>query len=357
MTKEILSRYLNNQCTEHELAEVLRWVNSETFDKEGIKLLSEDWINYLVEKDVIDDERFTSLFDKIQIKIDNDQQAEKVFNNKASTFTIVTRWFMRAAAVLIIPVLAILSYTILENKSLSTQYTDFSVDSLEIIAPVGSRTVVQLSDGSKVHLNYGSKLKYPQFFSGETREIFLEGEGFFEVAHHAEKPFIVRTKGLNIKALGTSFNVMAYPDNFLVRTTLVDGSVVLEQKGTTDDIKTIGSMVPGQHVEYNTQTGAIFSTIGDTYKYISWKEGKIIFEDTPLKEIAEKLNRMFNVEIQIDKEIEGYIYTFVLMDDHLSQILDLIAIATPIQYRTLTRKKMQDGTYSKQRIVITKIKS
>ena len=153
----------------------------------------------------------------------------KIVENQTLTIPVFTKWLTRAAAILLIPVLGFLFYTLSEKKSISTQYAAAAVDSLEIIAPIGSRTVVQLSDGSTVHLNYGSKIKYPQFFSGETREIELEGEGFFEVAHNPEKPFIVKIRTLNVKALGTAFNVLAYSDDDVIETTLLNGKVVLEK--------------------------------------------------------------------------------------------------------------------------------
>ena len=138
------------------------------------------------------------------------------------------------------------------------QYANLSVDSIEVIAPIGSRTVVQLSDGSEVHLNYGSKIKYPQVFSGDTREVILSGEGYFQVAHNPDKPFIVNTGKLNVKALGTVFNVLAYPGEDNIETTLIEGKVVLEQTENGFKTKTIGAMEPGQHVNYNLKTGNSF---------------------------------------------------------------------------------------------------
>lgn len=261
---------------------------------------------------------------------------------------------MRAAAILLLPVLAVLFYTLTENISIKSQYTSAAADSLEIIAPVGSRSVVQLSDGSQVHLNYGSKIKYPLFFSGETRDVVLEGEGFFEVAHNPEKPFIVKVGDIHVKALGTEFNVLAYPEDNVIQTTLVNGKVVLEQSVADGESKLIGSMVPGQHVKYNWETETISSSKGSVERYIAWKDGKLIFEDTPISEVADKLSRMFNVDIEVDKEIEDYIYTVTFNNEPLFQILDLMTIATPVKYTSLPRKKLSDGTYSKQKIIITK---
>ena len=144
-----------------------------------------------------EDEKFTAIFDKIKEKIDSNTHNNRKANNKL-TVSYATLWITRAAAVLLIPVLTFLFYTLSERKINSDKFTRLAVDSLEVIAPMGSRTVVQLSDGSVVHLNYGSKIKYSQFFSGDTRKVVLTGEGFFKVAHNPEKPFIVKAGNLNI---------------------------------------------------------------------------------------------------------------------------------------------------------------
>lgn len=356
MKKELLIKYLYNKCTETELSEVFKWIDVDTLNKEGKSWIFEDWNTYQESGNLEEDEKFTAIFDKIQERIDNNTPENSREANKTFTLPSVTHWITRAAAVLLIPVLTFLFYTLSEKKNISDQYANLAIDSLEVIAPMGSRTVVQLSDGSVVHLNYGSKIKYPQFFLGNTRKVVLTGEGFFKVAHNPEKPFIVKAGNLNIKAVGTTFNVLAYPDNDVIETTLVNGKVILEQINLKEKSKTIGTMIPGQHVEYNVESGDIVSTQGKVEKYISWTEGKLVFEDTPIHQVAERLSRMFNVDFEIKEELNDYNYTVTLEDESLTQILDLMTIATPVVYITLPRRKLPDGAFSKQRIILEKRK-
>ncbi|MCE4565829.1 DUF4974 domain-containing protein [Maribellus sp. CM-23] len=345
MTLELLNKYLQNKLSGEELQEVLHWIRQEALTEDERKLALADWENYRAEDTSESDTKFVGLFDRIQDEIERREKKTRL---------LPAGWLLRAAAILLLPVLAVLFYTLTENISIKSQYTSAAADSLEIIAPIGSRSVVQLSDGSQVHLNYGSKIRYPLFFSGETRDVVLEGEGFFEVAHNPEKPFIVKVGDINVKALGTEFNVLAYPEDNVIQTTLVNGKVVLEQSVADGESKLIGSMVPGQHVKYNWETEVISSSKGSVERYIAWKDGKLIFEDTPISEMAEKLSRMFNVDIEVDKEVEDFIYTVTFIDEPLSQILDLMTIATPVRYTSLPRKKLPNGTYSKQKIIITK---
>jgi transmembrane sensor len=356
MKKELLIKYINNKCTEAELSEVLNWINADTLNEEGKLWIFEDWNSYQETSNLEEDEKFTAIFDKIQEKIDSDNLTNDIKAVKTLTLSVIANWLMKAAAILLIPVLTFLFYTLSEKKIESDKYAKLAVDSLEVITPMGSRTVVQLSDGSVVHLNYGSKIKYPQFFSGNTRDVTLTGEGFFKVAHNPEKPFIVKAGNLNIKAVGTTFNVLAYPDDNVIETTLVNGKVIIDQIEKNGKSNTIGTMVPGQHVDFNTQTRATSSTKGNVEKYISWTNGKLIFEDTPIMQVTERLSRMFNVDFEVKDEIKDYIYTVTLSDESLSQILDLITIATPVVYKTLPRKKLPDGTFSKQKIIIEKRK-
>jgi len=356
MKKELLIKYLNNKCTETELSEVLRWVNTDALNEEGKSWILEDWNSMQETGNFEDDEKFAAIFEKIQEKIDSSRQNNNLKTSKTITLSFVSNWITRAAAILLIPVLTFLLYTLSENKNISDQYAKLVVDSLEVIAPIGSRTVIQLSDGSVVYLNYGSRIKYPQFFSGDTRKVVLTGEGFFKVAHNPEKPFIVKAGNLNIMAVGTTFNVLAYSDDDVIETTLVNGKVILEQINLNEKTKTIGTMTPGQHVKYNSQSGDISRSEGKVEQYISWTEGKLIFEDTPILQVTERLSRMFNVDFQVKDEIKDYTYTVTLENESLSQILDLITIATPVVYKMLPRKKLPDGTFSRQKITMDKRK-
>ncbi len=354
MKKELLIKYINNKCTETELSEVFKWANTDALNEEGKLWIFEDWNTYQETRNLQEDEKFTAIFDKIQEKIDRSNLTNQTKTVKSLTLSVVANWITKAAAILLIPVLSFLFYTLSEKKIESDKYAKLAVDSIEVVAPLGSRTVVQLSDGSVVHLNYGSKIKYPQFFSGNTRDVTLTGEGFFKIAHNPEKTFIVKAGNLNIKAVGTTFNVLAYPDDNVIETTLVNGKVILDQIKTDGKSKTIGTMNPGQHIDYCIQTNTISSTKGNVEKYISWTKGKLIFEDTPIMQVTKRLSRMFNVDFEVKEEIKDYIYTVVLEDESLSQILDLITIATPVAYKTLPRKKLPDGTFSKQKIIMEK---
>lgn len=349
MTKDLYKKFLNNRCTPEELKEVTQWLKSGAAEEESKQWGFEFWEAEKYKNADGDDEKLSELFYKIQQKIDSKTaKKDKAIRKKSKLIA----WITRAAAILFIPLLAMFLYFISEKNIAPNQYTQLSVDYIEVVSQIGSRTILQLSDGTEVHLNYGSKLKYPQTFTGNTREVILEGEGYFDVAHNPEKPFVVNTGEVLVKALGTEFDVLAYSGDNDIQTTLVEGKVVLEKISQEGQNEKIGSMVPGQHVKYNPRNGNISSSKGNIEKYIAWKDDKMIFEDTPITEVARQLKRKYNVEIKVQDDIKNYDYTVTFFDEPLMQILDLMTIATPISYEVLPRKKLPDGSFSKQVVII-----
>jgi ferric-dicitrate binding protein FerR (iron transport regulator) len=349
MTKELYTKFLNNRCTTEELKKIVHWINSGSLDKESKRWGLENWQSFCEDNVASDDEKFRELFDKIQNRIDKETTKERKLHSRKSGWVT---WMTRAAAILFIPLLSFFLYTVSQKDIAPYEYAQLSDNSMEVISPVGSRTVLQLSDGTEVHLNFGSKLKYPQTFTGDTREVTLEGEGYFDVAHNPDKPFIVKTEKLNIKALGTEFNVLSYANNDVIETTLIEGKVVMIKNLSEGKNKTLGDLVPGQHVSYNAQTGKMRSTKGSFEKYIAWREGKIVFDESPITEVAQQLKRKYNVDIEVKDDIKDYTYSVTFMDEPLMQILELMTIATPVSYKVLPRKKLPDGTFSKQKIII-----
>ncbi|RIH64297.1 DUF4974 domain-containing protein [Mariniphaga sediminis] len=352
MTKELLIKFLNDHCTDEELKQVVQWIKEDSLSSGSKEWGYGEWesIEYQENENLPDDETFQSLLDRVHHKINIAN-----YNKPYKPAVLFTTWLTRAAAILLVPVLAFLIYTLSQVPANNSQYSDLTIDSLEIVAPTGSKTFIQFSDGSEVFLNHGSKLKYPQKFTGNTREVILTGEGYFKISHNPEKPFIVKTKNLDIKALGTTFNVHAYPDENIVATTLIEGKVMLERKTYSQRKQTIGAMVPGQHVSYKPGTGEVFSSKGDIEKYISWKDGKLIFKRDSLVQIADRLSRWYSVDIEItDEAAKEFTYTATFVDEPLFHILALLKDAAPIDYRQIPRKQLPDGTFSKQKIIIEK---
>lgn len=161
----------------------------------------------------------------------------------------------------------------------------------KIEIPRGGEYKLSLSDGSVVHLNAMSSLRYPVYFNGDIREVELEGEAYFDVSK-GKAPFIVKTAGMNIQVLGTTFNVSAYPDNASIQATLITGAVQIQTKnGENRDLK------PSQQAEFNMYSHQLAVRQVDASLYTSWIKGKIYFKDERLEDIMTTLARWYNVNI------------------------------------------------------------
>ena len=171
-----------------------------------------------------------------------------------------------------------------------------------VIVPYGKRVQLTLSDGTKVWLNSGSKLIYPVLFSENKRELYIEGEAVFDVVHSNDKPFIVRTKDFDIQDLGTVFNVSAYNDDKY-------SSAILDQ-GKIEILYHSSSLLSREKIEINPGTMAVYDRNHKTFeerkvnaqKYLSWREGYLIFNSEKLENILTKLGRYYNIEMVITND-------------------------------------------------------
>jgi ferric-dicitrate binding protein FerR (iron transport regulator) len=164
--------------------------------------------------------------------------------------------------------------------------------------PYGKRFDLLLSDGTQVTLNSGTSLKYPvQFLKAGSRQVFLDGEAFFSVAKDSVNPFIVNTNELNVRVLGTKFNLSSYPEDQFVNTTLLEGSVAVYNSQDTFDSSKASLLEPGYRAEWNKHDKKILVEEADIAMHTDWLNGKIILRHLPFKNIVKKLERHYNVEI------------------------------------------------------------
>ncbi len=206
-----------------------------------------------------------------------------------------------------------------------------------LVVPFGKRSKIELSDGSKIWLNSGSKLVYPISFNGEKREVYLEGEAIFEVTHDKNHPFIVMAENHEIEVLGTVFNVSNYSDEDSIRTTLKSGSVQINYKGKESSFFKSGEtmrILPGISATYNKHSQQISSKKVAIENYFSWREGVFIFESNDLRFIMKKLSRYYNVPIVItNNDLANQTFTGYLdLKESVENVIQLIGETTDFEY-------------------------
>ena len=167
-----------------------------------------------------------------------------------------------------------------------------------LAVPYGKRFELQLSDGTNVYLNAGTSLKYPvKFIKGESRQVYLIGEAYFKVTKDAHHPFIVNTNEVDIKVLGTQFNVSSYTEDHQINTVLIEGSVDIYKKGEVYNSKTATNLKPGFKATWRKTDNQITVEEADMEMHTAWMDGKIIFRNVTFEKMLKKLERHYNVII------------------------------------------------------------
>lgn len=182
----------------------------------------------------------------------------------------------------------------------------------------------------------------------------LQGEAYFIVRHEDKRPFRVETGNLVVTALGTEFNVMAYPGQLVEETALVEGSVIVERTFPGQKPKVLRTMEPGQHLSINLHLNQHKAVEDDLRKYVAWKDGMLVFRHDRLEDITTRLGRWYNVDFEFtESSIKDYPFTATFVDETLPQIMELLKMAIPISYKITPRVKQADGTFSKPRVIIS----
>lgn len=342
---KLLDKYFKNICTSEEVDTLFSWLLENSNKEEKEHILRNQWEKAVSSANPGDQSEMQQRLDSIHHKI-NLAETENRPTKKNDGKIIHFNWkqiLYRAAVIILLPALTLFVYINYFQDSQPFLAQNQKPVMNEIISPVGSRISLELSDGTKVWLNHGSKLLYPQKFTEKKRTVTLIGEGYFDVAHNPQKPFIVETNEINVTALGTKFNVKAYPNDKTVSATLKSGKIEVQSpKGKI-------ALKPNQHLElgYNSNKFEVINV--DPEKYISWKDGRLVFKDDDFQSIADRLSRWYNVDIKIiDPEVKKLTYTATFIDEPLYQILEMLAAVTPIKYQISERNKLPDGTYSRR---------
>jgi ferric-dicitrate binding protein FerR (iron transport regulator) len=213
----------------------------------------------------------------------------------------------------------------------------------EYITDRGHRSIITLADGTKVWLNADSRLKtVGDFSNGATREVFLEGEAYFKVKRDEAKPFIVKTGDINVKVLGTTFNVSAYPEQTHIETTLVEGKVSIEANASNAAPLIL---FPKQKAIYQRQSRNLeLIQEADLEAATEWRRGHLTFDNVELSEMIAALERWFNVDIHVPENQKlSCRFSARLETKTLDEVLELFATSEGITYEVKGKDVYLDG--------------
>lgn len=209
----------------------------------------------------------------------------------------------------------------------------------ELKIPFGQKFKVVLSDGTKIHLNSGSSLKFPvTFIKGHYRKVYLSGEAYFEVTKDRVHPFIVQSNEMNVKVLGTKFNISAYREDQMINTVLVEGSVQVFQKNIPDQ-KSI--LLPGEKASWIKSNNQLAINKVDVNEYTAWRNGQLIFKAIAFKSVLQKLERAYNVSIiNNNRKLDNEVFSASFNQD-ADQIKNIILYISKIYHFTYSIKDNQ----------------
>ena len=198
-----------------------------------------------------------------------------------------------------------------------------------LIVPYGRRAHITLEDGTVAWLNAGSRMIYPVVFDGLKREVFLEGEAYFDVSQRAGVPFFVYTNNLRTTVLGTGFNVSAYADDAEQSVVLVTGNVKVKANSSTKE----QLLSPGEKAGFTISDERLSKQIVNTLEYTSWKDGRLQFEHAPLNHIVKRLGRYFNIRITVQANEQATFSGDLDLADNVETVLDAVSVSTGLTYK------------------------
>lgn len=333
----IITAYLSGKATQEEFHELEKWVSADPENQRQFEETRNIW------------QIMNPAFSPADIDIDSAERKITANMQPAGKplFKQILVYWQRGAAILIIPLLILCSYFLFNNQEIN----DTSVYQ-EVKSPHGTFSLVNLPDGTSVWLNGGSTLKYPQTFQKGQRDVYLSGEGYFEVHSDKQNPFIVKTDQITLTATGTAFNIEAYETDSLTAVTMVNGIIDVSFDNSSPIL-----MKPGERASFNNQSKSCRIIQTDSYKWYAWKDGLMIFRDDPLSYVFKRLEQTFNVDIELkDPELANAPYRATFEYESLDEILSLLEMSAPIRFKQDKRAKNQDNTYQKLKIEVYKRK-
>lgn len=350
--ENLIHEYLKGIISEKEKDDLFRWLVQNPSNLAYFNNIADIWLSASVFQDT---QQFNpnTAFERVKAKIEDVNALVK--EPKRLTIQLSWQW---AAAILI----GVILLSGISSRLLMKDKTQYSASSFLFEVPYGSKSTVNLPDGTKVVLNAGSKLTCREGFGTTHRLINLVGEGYFSVAKNKHIPFIVHAGNLNVKALGTEFNVKAYPEDKNIETILIHGSIEVNKTSEKNKKEKALVLLPKQTLVYNKASDNIEVIITvekdktskeellpvapklpkvvfakssiDPVIYTSWKDLSWYLYRKDLSDLAVELERKYDVSIHFETDaLKKIKFTGTLKDESLEQVLAAISLASPIEYK------------------------
>jgi transmembrane sensor len=328
----LVGKIVANEATDAERQQFDDWLSAHPEQKPLLDKLRQFWLtaDAKLPHGPLD---MAGAFERLQQRIENETGDE----SPAESRRLVRRWLAWAAAASVAIAVGVWGW--LQVQTPTPQPTAL----VEQINQKGTRSQIRLADGSVVWLNADSHLRFPKAFTGDLREVTLEGEAFFKVTHNPKQPFVVRLATGSVRVLGTSFNIRAYPGDSTVETSVVTGRVAFvakpvateQQPGskTTAVQKDTLFLTPNTKAIQSLTRQSVAREPTVAVNQIAWTESKLVFRNTPMGEVAKTLERWYGTPVTLEREsLRHCPLTGTFQNQSLREVMNLIAMTNRFQY-------------------------
>ena len=318
---ELIVSFLSGELNQEGRDELKTWIDESEAHRRYFLQCQELWFSALPEEERTRYDH-EAAFRQFQQRV----AASKSGKKKAVRISW-PMWVRYAAVVALVGMIAYFSYRQGEGN-LREALAD-----IEVVVPLGSQAQMRLPDGTLVTLNAGSRMTYAQDFGVDNREVELQGEGYFEVAHNEEIPFYVRSKSLQVKVLGTKFNFRDYPEDRQVIVSLLEGKVALHNQ-IRQEAECF--LMPDERVVLDKSDGRMkIESTKRTKADAGWKQGILSFDEVLLPEVIQTLERSYDVQITLKTDsLADYRFygTFNRTSQGIKDVLEALAATGKIHY-------------------------
>jgi len=336
--RDILKKYLNGRFSLNDKRMIDEYFTDDQYAGSLDAGLNEHWESHM-KNGYGSDHHLEPVLDRVnhQILLHSPKNPNKL--------RLLWQVYSRVAAVLLFPVLIFSVWFLLQKGNEILTTSSF----VEVHSPYGSRTKFVLPDGSAGWLNGGSFIRYPVQF-GRERKIVLDGEAFFDVVRNPQSPFIVDANAIQIKVLGTSFNVVSYDKDSISEVVVASGKVeVLGEKGIFKQV-----LFPTERLVSNRVNNQVTKSNVNIQNYISWKSGHLMFINDNLDEVVRKLSRYYHVDIEVKQGVSRtQQFRAIMQNESLEEILRYMKLTMDIDYVIHERMASDDDFISKRKIIIS----
>lgn len=287
---ELLAKHFSGETTPEEEKVINRWLREDPLNKEQYDEIKTIWNNTTPNNNNWD---VDAAWKKLSIKTISETRR---FSITSSTFATMRTRYANIAAILLV---IIFGYFLLNRFGIFNPKEN--IRWLEKVTSSGEKAEIILPDNSKITLNGASRFKYPSVFEGTKREVELEGEAYFEIAHNQNLPFVVYAGNIATTVLGTKFNISAFKNEKNISVSLIEGKVKVSKKELNED-QPIIVLQPDQQFVYSKEANVSTVEQFDKDQTIGWKDDILKFDDEPLDEVFTRLNRAYEIKYELTAE-------------------------------------------------------